>query len=208
MKLAGHRSEPTRRIARRFQRLGGVVPLAREPRDRPLAREQERRWLGRMAGGEWSQRAGGLVVLLAGVLGCSSRGGAEAPQAAVLDEPASCLDAVPATDVGLPDATSGRLAPETIRDVIRGRHPELEGCYQLGFAQHSRLEGKVTFVFAIAVDGTVDDLRVADNSMPDCGVVRCMRDVMAQSQFPPPQGGSVSVSYPLTFAPAQTVGSP
>ena len=142
------------------------------------------------------------MAVMVGALGCSSRRAAEAPRAdGELDEPSSCLDAVPATDVGVPEA-SGRLAPEVIRDVVRGRHPELEGCYQLGFAQHSQLHGKVTFVFAIGVDGKVAELRVADNTLADCGVVRCMRDVMAQSEFPPPEGGSVAVQYPLTFEPA------
>ena len=147
-------------------------------------------------------------MLLAGALGCSSQRGAEAPEAE-LDDPASCLDAVPMTDVGVPDATSGRLPPETIREVVRGRHPELEGCYQLGAGRHPQLGGKVTFVFTIGVDGGVSDLRVSDNSMPDCSVVRCMRDAMAQSQFPPPEGGVVSVQYPITFEPAPGAsGSP
>lgn len=119
-----------------------------------------------------------------------------------LDEPSSCVDAVPTADVGVPAATSGRLAAETIREVVRSRHPELEGCYQLGAGRHPQLSGKVTFVFAIGVEGEVSQLRVADNSMPDCGVVRCMRDVMAESQFPSPEGGSVAVQYPITFEPA------
>jgi hypothetical protein len=149
------------------------------------------------------------VVVLAATLGCSSRRGATAPQAeGELDDPSSCLDAVPATDVAVPEATSGRLAPETIREVIRSRHAELEGCYQLGAGRHPQLGGKVTFMFAIGVEGEVTDLRVADNSMPDCGSVRCMRDVMAQTEFPPPEGGTVAVLYPITFEPARGTTNP
>ena len=143
------------------------------------------------------------------VLGCSAQRTAEAPQGErALDEPSSCLDAVATTDVGVPSTSSGYLAPETIREVVRGLHPELEGCYQLGAGRHPKLRGTVTFVFAIGADGEVTQLRIAENSLPDCSVVLCMGDAMARSQFPPPEGGSVSVQYPLTFEPAQMASPP
>lgn len=155
-------------------------------------------------------RAGGICGwAVVGLLGCSSQRAAEAPRTeGELDDPSSCLDAVPATDVGVPEGTSGRLPPETIQEVVRSRHAELEGCYQLGAGRHPQLGGRITFTFAIGVGGEVTELRVADNSLPDCGVVRCMRDAMAQSRFPPPEGGTVAVQYPITFEPASTPSPP
>ena len=154
-----------------------------------------------------------MVVLVAGVLGCSSRRAPEAPEAAgELDDPASCVDAAPVTDVGVPSSVSGYLSAEIMREVVRSHHPELEGCYQLGAGRHPQLGGKVTFAFVVGVDGAVTELRVADNSMPDCSAVRCMRDALARAEFPAPEGGTVSVQYPITFEPASAapppVGSP
>jgi hypothetical protein len=149
------------------------------------------------------------VLLVAEVLGCSSRRAPEAPEAqGELDDPASCVDAAPAADVGVPTTVSGYLSADTIRDVVRSRHPELEGCYQLGVGRHSQLGGKVTFAFVIGVDGEVAELRVADNSMPDCGTVRCMRDALTRAEFPAPEGGTVSVEYPITFEPASAGPQP
>jgi hypothetical protein len=96
----------------------------------------------------------------------------------------------------------GRLAPDVIRKVVRGNYRVFRGCYEGGLRRHARLEGTVILRFAIDRDGKVPRVGMAAGSdLPDCGVWACMRDAFQQLEFPPPEGGSVNVSYPIRLQP-------
>jgi hypothetical protein len=142
--------------------------------------------------------AWGLAAVVCIEVACSShRANVEAP---ALDDPASCVDEAPASgDSG--SAGSGYLASETIRSVIQSHYPGFMGCYELG--RQPRVQSRVTLQLSIGLEGKITRLRVVENELADCAAVQCMRDEMARIEFPPPEGGTVTVEYPLVFAPAQ-----
>jgi hypothetical protein len=96
---------------------------------------------------------------------------------------------------------SGRLAPEMIRAVVRSRYDTFRTCYESGLGRHPTLQGQVTFRFVIGLDGHVSNVVVTDNTLPDCAVVACVLEEMSSTTFPPPDGGIVTVQYPIILQP-------
>jgi hypothetical protein len=96
---------------------------------------------------------------------------------------------------------TGHLAPELIRTIVRDQYAGVRRCYQSGLARHPQLAGRITLRFAIEVSGKTSKVTVSDNELADCVAVECVRAVFGQLEFPPPEGGSVIVQYPLTLEP-------
>ncbi|MEZ4295662.1 MAG: AgmX/PglI C-terminal domain-containing protein [Polyangiaceae bacterium] len=114
-------------------------------------------------------------------------------------------------------ATSGRLPASAVQQKIRERFPLAVKCYEDGLKRDRELEGRVTVRLVIGLDGKVSDARVATpedaktadiltpgdapaKTMPDPKVTACVVDVLRGTVFPPPDGGTVSVVYPVTFS--------
>lgn len=115
-----------------------------------------------------------------------------APPAADAPASAASTEATP---------VSGRLPPEFIRAVVRAHYGEMSRCYEQGLLADPMLEGRVTLRFAIERDGHVG-MAAALTDMPTCGVAECTRHVLRQMVFPRPEGGIVTVQYPIQFQPA------
>jgi hypothetical protein len=96
----------------------------------------------------------------------------------------------------------GRLPPEVIRRVVRQHYGAFHKCYEPGLKRHADLRGKVTMRFVIGLDGEVSKVTIIDTDLPDCSVVRCVRDAFSGIEFPRPEGGIVTVSYPIQLAPS------
>lgn len=94
----------------------------------------------------------------------------------------------------------GTLAPERIRTVVRDAIPELRFCFEWQLSRHPDLGGRVTLEFRIAEDGTVEDAAIAEEDLGDEVVLRCFRGVTSRMRFPEPEGGSVTVRYPITLS--------
>jgi len=101
-----------------------------------------------------------------------------------------------------PDETaSGRLPPEQIQELVQRRYDKFLHCYEVGLARDPHLHGRVEIRFDIDPKGAVTHARISNNELPDCDVARCVRDAMRLVQFPPPEGGSVTVVYPIMLEP-------
>lgn len=96
---------------------------------------------------------------------------------------------------------SGRLPPEKIQSVIRERYQDFRKCYEIGLASNPNLSGRVTIRFVIERDGHVSHPYIQGNEIPDCRVAQCIRQEMTKSLFPKPEGGIVTVVYPIQLAP-------
>jgi len=59
----------------------------------------------------------------------------------------------------------------------------------------------VSVRFEIALSGTVACANSSDSTFPDDAIVACVVNVFAGMQFPKPQGGTVTVIYPIMLAP-------
>jgi outer membrane biosynthesis protein TonB len=108
----------------------------------------------------------------------------------------------PAQPACLDERRIGRLPAEVIRESVRGHYEKFTRCYEAGLAGNPRLKGRVTVRFAIARDGKIENIAVINNELPDCAVVRCIRDGFGELAFPPPEQGIVTVIYPIQFEPA------
>ena len=99
------------------------------------------------------------------------------------------------------DSNVGRLAPEVIQGVVRGSFGAYRACYEAGLKRDAALRGNVTVRFAIEPDGHVQGAADDGSTLPDAEVVRCVVQGFGSLTFPPPQGGYVTVVYPVAFSP-------
>lgn len=98
------------------------------------------------------------------------------------------------------DWVSGRLPPESVQRVIRSSFGRFRGCYQEGLLRNPTLAGRVTTSFVIGRDGAVSNVGDAGGDLPDRAVSACVRRAFYALSFPQPEGGIVSVVYPIVFS--------
>ncbi len=95
----------------------------------------------------------------------------------------------------------GRLPPETIQATVRASFGALKVCYEAGLARNAKLTGTVAVKYVIAEDGSTIDAADEKSTLPDKGVVDCIVGELRKLTYPKPQGGRVTVVYPILFAP-------
>ncbi|MEZ4226750.1 MAG: AgmX/PglI C-terminal domain-containing protein [Polyangiaceae bacterium] len=98
-------------------------------------------------------------------------------------------------------SVSGRLPPEVIQRIVRQNYGRFRMCYEQGLARNPNLEGNVTVRFVIGRDGGVSNVSNGGSGLPDSGVVGCVISAYYGLSFPQPEGGIVTVVYPISFSP-------
>ncbi|HEU4583521.1 MAG TPA: AgmX/PglI C-terminal domain-containing protein [Polyangiaceae bacterium] len=96
---------------------------------------------------------------------------------------------------------SGRLPPDTIQRVVRQNHPRFRACYEKGLMTNPSLAGRVGVRFVINRDGRVTNVANGGSDLPDPSVVSCVSRAFYDISFPKPEGGIVTVVYPIAFQP-------
>jgi hypothetical protein len=96
---------------------------------------------------------------------------------------------------------SGRLPPEVIQRIVRQNYGRFRMCYEQGLAKNPNLEGRVTVRFVIGRDGSVSNVSNGGSDIPDSSVVQCVIRNYYGLSFPQPEGGIVTVVYPIMFSP-------
>jgi Ca-activated chloride channel family protein len=94
---------------------------------------------------------------------------------------------------------SGKLPPEVIQRIVRQNFGRFRLCYEQGLTRNPNLEGRVTARFVIGRDGSVSNVANGGSDMPDSGVVSCVLSAYYGLAFPEPEGGIVTVNYPVLF---------
>ncbi len=144
---------------------------------------------------------------------------------ASLDASAAALPADP-VHAPMPSLPDGRVDPDYVRARIREDFlPMAQACY----AQYERRvpgqSGRVVMRFVVVgdariggvideaevegVDGGVDGAVLGDGGTGDAEFATCLREsMMAMAFAPPPQGGSLRVTYPFRFAPTSPDAGP
>jgi photosystem II stability/assembly factor-like uncharacterized protein len=72
-------------------------------------------------------------------------------------------------------------------------------CYEQGLVKNPNLEGRVATRFVIGRSGTVQSAQNGGSDLPDSGVVGCVVSAFYGLSFPEPEGGIVTVTYPIVF---------
>jgi hypothetical protein len=96
---------------------------------------------------------------------------------------------------------NGRLPPEVIQRILRQNYGRFRLCYENGLRNNPNLQGRVSVRFVIGRDGSVSNVGNAGSDLPDPGVVSCVTRAYYGLSFPQPEGGIVTVVYPIMFSP-------
>jgi hypothetical protein len=96
---------------------------------------------------------------------------------------------------------NGRLPPEVIQRIVRQNFGRFRLCYENGMRNNPNLQGRVTVKFMIDRSGAVGMTSDGGSDLPDQGVVQCVVRGFGNLSFPQPEGGIVTVVYPIMFNP-------
>ena len=103
---------------------------------------------------------------------------------------------------------SGRLPPEVIQRIVRQSFGRFRLCYERGLRVNPNLQGRVSVRFVIGRDGTVANVQNGGSDLPDASVVSCVTRAFHGLTFPQPEGGIVTVTYPILFTPGDIGSGP
>jgi outer membrane biosynthesis protein TonB len=105
------------------------------------------------------------------------------------------------TVVPKPPQVMGSLSREQIERVVRQHRNEIKFCYEQELQKNPKLAGTIKIKFTISGTGSVMSALVAETSMKNAGVERCMTGKIQRWAFPEPKGGGiVIVNYPFNFS--------
>jgi hypothetical protein len=96
---------------------------------------------------------------------------------------------------------NGRLPPEVIQRIVRQNFGRFRLCYENGLRTNPNLQGRVAIKFVIDRSGAVSTASDGGSDLPDQGVVGCVVRGFGNLSFPQPEGGIVTVVYPIIFNP-------
>jgi hypothetical protein len=95
---------------------------------------------------------------------------------------------------------NGRLPPEVVQRIVRQNTGRFRLCYENGLRSNPNLQGRVAVKFVIDRNGSVSMTADGGSDLPDQGVVQCVVQGFGNLTFPQPEGGMVTVVYPIMFA--------
>jgi hypothetical protein len=100
-------------------------------------------------------------------------------------------------------SVNGRLPPEVIQRIVRQNFGRFRLCYENGMRSDPNLQGRVTVKFVIDRSGAVAMTADGGSDIPSSSVVQCVVRGFANLSFPQPEGGMVTVVYPIMFNPGE-----
>jgi len=98
-------------------------------------------------------------------------------------------------------SVNGRLPPEAIQRIVRQNFGRFRLCYENALRLRPTLEGSVTVRFLIDRSGAVATAADGGSSLADATTIGCVVRAFTALTFPAPEGGTVTVVYPIAFAP-------
>lgn len=107
----------------------------------------------------------------------------------------------PKIRIGGTEIVNGHIPREVIQRVVRQNYGRFRQCYEHGLRTNPNLTGRVTARFVIGRDGGVTSAVNGGSDLPDSAVVSCVISAFYGITFPSPDGGIVTVSYPLMLVP-------
>ena len=99
--------------------------------------------------------------------------------------------------------SGGHIPPEVIQRIVRANFGRFRNCYEAALRTNPSLSGRVATKFVIDRTGAVSAVTDGGSDIPDRGVVACVNRSFYGLSFPQPEGGIVTVTYPILFAPGE-----
>lgn len=98
-------------------------------------------------------------------------------------------------------AAYGKIDAFVVRQKISKDLPKINRCYQSALRYEPELAGKVKVRFAVMRRGSVQGVRVVENTTGHEGVERCVARVVSGIKFPSRRYGKpLSFTFPFVFA--------
>ena len=107
-----------------------------------------------------------------------------------------------------PTKPGGSLPPEVIQYNVRTHYGVFRSCYESGLGRNPQLQGRITVRFVIDPDGLVRHVESEGSDLPDPKVIECVVAEYKNLTFPHPEGGIVTVVYPIMFSPGDDSPDP
>jgi hypothetical protein len=101
---------------------------------------------------------------------------------------------------GVHTEVSGRLPPEAVQRIVRQNFGRFRACYEDGLKRNPGLAGRVATRFVIGRDGAVSSVSDGGSDLSDAAVRSCVQRAFRSISFPQPEGGIVTVNYPIVFS--------
>lgn len=98
-------------------------------------------------------------------------------------------------------SVSGRLPPEVIQRIVRQNFGRFRLCYENGLRNNPNLMGRVSVRFVIGRDGMTSNVGNGGSDLPDMRVIQCVMRQFMNLEYPQPEGGIVTVVFPIMFSP-------
>jgi hypothetical protein len=98
---------------------------------------------------------------------------------------------------------NGRLPPEVVQRIVRQNFGRFRLCYETLLLTNDQATGRVSVKFVIDKSGAVSTTQDGGSDIGDATMISCVVRSFGGLQFPQPEGGIVTVSYPLIFAPGE-----
>lgn len=98
---------------------------------------------------------------------------------------------------------NGRLPADAIQRVVRQNFGRFRTCYEAALRTNPTLSGRIATKFVIDRSGAVSMAQDGGSDMPDRSVVSCVVRNFSNLSFPAPDGGIVTVVYPIHFTPGE-----
>ena len=95
----------------------------------------------------------------------------------------------------------GRRPAKVIQRIVSEILGRFRLCYENSLRTSPTLQGRVAVKFVIDRTGAVSTAADGGSDLPDHGVVGCVVRGFGNLSFPQPEGGIVTVVYPITFSP-------
>ena len=89
-----------------------------------------------------------------------------------------------------------------IQRILRQHFGQFRRCYEAALSGNPTLAGDVVAKFVIDRAGAVPVAADGGSTLPDKTVVACVVAAIGKLTFPQPEGGMVTVIYPIRFTAA------
>jgi hypothetical protein len=96
---------------------------------------------------------------------------------------------------------NGHIPAEVIQRIVRQNYGRFRQCYESGLRANPNLTGRVSARFVIGRDGSVTNVANGGGDLPDSAVTSCVLSAFYGLSFPSPDGGIVTVTYPIMLVP-------
>jgi len=100
--------------------------------------------------------------------------------------------------------SGGTLPPKVIQRVVAAaKRSTFRRCFENGLRNCPNLQGRVAVRFVIGRSGRVTHARDGGSDLVDKQVIDCVVAGFRTLEFPRPRAGTVTVIYPIAFAPGE-----